>query len=882
MEPISGLNRGRRQLIMGGAALGSSLAALGSRPAGAAAPGDRSHQAFNVRDFGAIGDGNADDTKALQSAIDHAFATGTNCYLPGGTYRITETIVIGSTFGGGNNRAGWRLFGDGGKSDAGSGIGGTLIRLHGAGLEAVLKIGSAAWRACVFEDFGLECVTLGGAAYGLLLNSTEFSGHAISRVHVARAGTAFAILVGTGRNGENTLFSDCYAGSVDRFFYSNAGQAYVQTFFHCGGILNANGSWFHLDTSSGGGGINVIDFNGTGTTIPGSRVSNTTLFQDGGNNSCCNFFGGRIENVTQLINCPGGSVNLRPAVSFFGMQIATDSFATDLQLSKPAFVNLGPSAHILTIQSCQFDGSQGGETVLISMAQSHCHVVFRECSFQALGAPPWITNNMADIFAQISFENCKCGSLTGLDESNDRPFGLNRYYGGAQLGAVGMRRPYSTNAFIHSGRPQNYLVRPEFSLKGGTNVTLDDPWVHYGSSLTLTVTDWNDRENPPNTPSALARNIAIPARSGIYQDVTAIDLSSVAGTVSNLNINYHLVNYQMMLTSSASSGPNTDFRIAIEDSVTGVIYDQIVFSGTADGGGNVAAKTIILNAAVRQRSAAAYPRIKIENNSASGTIQLRIAWHMVGRDDRASYAPSSLSPIVFGEEWSANAESIRAWSRLAIPYKSDRYGRSAGRPLNDLQSDRYQSSDTEREVAWQNGRWWDRPMVTRAAAPPTSGQWACGAQIYNSSPTAGGVLGWIQVVAGDLAATTQWVGSTAFTAGTRAYNATNVYECIVDGRSSKAAGPTGTEVVIIDGTCKWRFLGTLAPIACSDVWAVRTTYSEGTQVCNNNRVYQCVATGTSDAAGGPAGTDAAIVDGTAKWKYAGPLAVFKTFGIISE
>jgi hypothetical protein len=513
--------------------------------------------------------------------------------------------------------------------------------------------------------------------------------------------------------------------------------------------------------------------------------------------------------------------------------------------------------------------------------QSHCYVMFRECSFQALGAPPWVTNNMGDIFAQISFENCKCGSRTGLGESNDRPFGLNRYYGGTQMGVVGMRRPYSTNAFIHSGRPQNYLVRPEFSLKGGTHVALDEPWVNYGSNLTSTVSDWNDRDNPANTPSPWARNIAIPAGSGIYQDITAIDLSSLDGTVSNLNVPYHLLNYQMMLTSSESSSPNTDFRIAIEDSVSGAVYDQIVFAGTADGGRNVAAKAITLNAVIRQCSAAAYPRIKIENNSQVGTIRLRIAWHMVGRDDRASYAPSSLNPLAFGEEWSASAESIRAWSRLAIPYKSDRYGKLAARALNDLESDRYQSADTEREVAWQNGRWWDRPMVTCAAAAPTTGQWACGAQIYNSKPTAGGTLGWIQVTEGDLAATMQWAGSTAFAAGTRVYNSSNVYDCIVGGRSNKSGGPGGRDTLIVDGTCKWKFIGTLAPVACSLVWRERTAYAEGTQVSNNKNVYQCIVAGTSDVLGGPAGTDSAIADGSAKWQYAGPLAVFKTFGAIS-
>ena len=134
---------------------------------------------------------------------------------------------------------------------------------------------------------------------------------------------------------------------------------------------------------------------------------------------------------------------------------------------------------------------------------------------------------------------------------------------------------------------------------------------------------------------------------------------------------------------------------------------------------------------------------------------------------------------------------------------------------------------------------------------------------------------------GDLAATMQWAGSTAFAAGTRVYNSSNVYDCIVGGKSNVSGGPSGRDALIIDGTCKWRFIGTLAPVACSVVWGSRTAFAAGTQVSNNENVYECIVSGMSDVFGGPAGTNAAIVDGSAKWKYAGPLAVFKTFGAIS-
>ena len=51
-------------------------------------------QVFNVKDFGAVGDGEADDTEALQSAINEAIGAGTAVYIPRGTYCISKTIQV--------------------------------------------------------------------------------------------------------------------------------------------------------------------------------------------------------------------------------------------------------------------------------------------------------------------------------------------------------------------------------------------------------------------------------------------------------------------------------------------------------------------------------------------------------------------------------------------------------------------------------------------------------------------------------------------------------------------------------------------------------------------------------------------------------------------
>ena len=48
----------------------------------------------NAREFGAQGDGVADDTKAVQAALDVAQTKGPLCLLPAGTYRLNGSLVV--------------------------------------------------------------------------------------------------------------------------------------------------------------------------------------------------------------------------------------------------------------------------------------------------------------------------------------------------------------------------------------------------------------------------------------------------------------------------------------------------------------------------------------------------------------------------------------------------------------------------------------------------------------------------------------------------------------------------------------------------------------------------------------------------------------------
>src|SRR5260221_13600380 len=73
-----------------------------------------SPQVFNVRAFGAKGDGTTDDTTAIQNAITAAAAAGGTVYLPFGVYKITAMLQLGNgTTGGASTQNGIRVRGDG-------------------------------------------------------------------------------------------------------------------------------------------------------------------------------------------------------------------------------------------------------------------------------------------------------------------------------------------------------------------------------------------------------------------------------------------------------------------------------------------------------------------------------------------------------------------------------------------------------------------------------------------------------------------------------------------------------------------------------------------------------------------------------------------------
>jgi hypothetical protein len=109
-------------------ATGSGSSLVGYNRGGAGAV-DRTVQSrlrdrVSVKDFGAVGDGVANDTAAIQAAIDAIPAVGGSLYFPAGTYKVTSTVNITDKT--------VSIYGDGSGQDIGT-TNGSYIVFHSLG-----------------------------------------------------------------------------------------------------------------------------------------------------------------------------------------------------------------------------------------------------------------------------------------------------------------------------------------------------------------------------------------------------------------------------------------------------------------------------------------------------------------------------------------------------------------------------------------------------------------------------------------------------------------------------------------------------------------------------------------------------------------------------
>lgn len=161
----------RRALFAGAAGIAGAAVAAGApaQAATAVASDTSTLDWYNVKLLGAVGDGQTDDTSAIQAALNSAAATGGTVYFPEGTYRITPAArttslsgasAVGLTVPSNVNLRGSNQY----ASTLVKHSAGTLLAVSGSGPSP--DTGSSTHtQYCTISDLGLS----GGNNTGLLL-----------------------------------------------------------------------------------------------------------------------------------------------------------------------------------------------------------------------------------------------------------------------------------------------------------------------------------------------------------------------------------------------------------------------------------------------------------------------------------------------------------------------------------------------------------------------------------------------------------------------------------------------------------------------------------------------------------------------------------------
>ena len=204
-------------VVQGGVTKQAALNTLGYLPAGTGAVTrtvqSKLRDAVSVKDFGAVGDGVADDTAAIQAAINSLAAGGT-VYFPQGTYLTTSTItvaVVGTYLvgagSGGNARS---VAGSAGVVGEMASQGATQIKAGFNG-GAVIRVSA---QGCCIEQMA---VTRTSAAYaaaynindiGILVSAPDLTGYQTTR------NTTINLVKVMNQPSEGVVFLDDVVNSV--------------------------------------------------------------------------------------------------------------------------------------------------------------------------------------------------------------------------------------------------------------------------------------------------------------------------------------------------------------------------------------------------------------------------------------------------------------------------------------------------------------------------------------------------------------------------------------------------------------------------------------------------------------------------------------------
>jgi hypothetical protein len=203
---------------------------------------------LNVKDFGATGDGVADDYQEFKAVLDSAEKTGAKVLVPAGTYRLSKTLIL---------RDGVTLLGEGMGSDPlQTPFNGSLLLYEGNGYGIKVEGHNAGVRDIVVRD------NSNGSANGGI--SVTANGRLVENVNLS-----------------NVLISNFIGGTGLRLFAKNAGGIAYAAFNNVR-VRNAK-KGIQINDDSNGSFVNSNNF--YNCVISGGGFTHGLLIQAGNNNT---------------------------------------------------------------------------------------------------------------------------------------------------------------------------------------------------------------------------------------------------------------------------------------------------------------------------------------------------------------------------------------------------------------------------------------------------------------------------------------------------------------------------------------------------------------------------------------------------------------------
>lgn len=674
--------------------------------------------------FGVTFDGVTDDTRRLQAAIDFCTSLAGKAItlqLPQGAAVTTSQLTIGQTGVANVAQASFCIRGMGMNAAGSSAGGGTVILYKGPSGPGtvIMDLKTSPTLYLSFERFNLSANVLDGVDVAFNFESSSHSFFKFDEVRFFAASTSVKLNVGVGLNGEFCEFHRCRFESFTKDgYYHDAPQAFGIKFFNCGFVPKAGATVWNFVAGSGGQFVgNDISFPGTG-----SLASPSTIIKVGNSNDDpIQFVGGRWEGTDQLVKFNSDLTG--ESVSFTGIEIGVNRN----NLLIPG-IDFGSSATTgsgkVFIDNCSINVSSG------LVLQQPWTVVFgsaKNIDFQVSNTR-FINSKLAVSGSYETLNGLQPSSFQSINNSHVEARNcIETFNSGTAVTTTRLDKVFVDNTAPVSYRQENLLLQSKYGEATGSSITAPSPWVHSGSSSFVSAS--NLAGSNPAVYSPYGKQIQIAPISGVYQDISAINITSTYANV-------------VIYKADLSIHGNSQFRIAFVNSSTGKVYDQQVYRGTNTTGYRI--HSVKLNAFVPVGDAGNI-RLVQENLDSTNAVVVDIYQQLVSLNYDAAFVPTTTAAISKTQSYDNVASSLKVLNRLQVPYKADVYGYLASMPEQEAEA--YLSADSLTFRLFTD-RWETYPRQDRGAAAPLTGTWPTGFIRWNTSPATGQPIGFICAAGG--------------------------------------------------------------------------------------------------------------------------------------